>query len=50
MGIREYPWVSKYPWITCIEILARVWGQIRVPYLSNGVGTNIILLVPMDTH
>jgi len=50
MGTREYPWVSKYPWITCIEITARVRGRTRVPYLSNGAGTDIILPVPMDTH
>lgn len=50
MGTREYPWVSKYPWITCIEMPARVWGRARVPNLSNGAGTDIILPVPMDTH
>jgi len=46
MGTREYPWLSKYPWITRIEIPARI----RVPYLSNGVGTDIILPVLMGTH
>ena len=48
MGTREYPWVYKYMWIIRIEILARIWG--RIPYLSNGAGTDIILPVPMDTH
>jgi len=42
-GTREYLWVSKYLWITRIEIPAWVWGRARVPYLSNGAGTNIIL-------
>jgi len=50
MGTREYPWVSKYPWITRIEIPAWVWGRARVSYLSNRAGTDIILTVPMDTH
>jgi len=40
MGTRGYPLVSKYPWITRIEIPARIW--VRVPYLSNGAGTDII--------
>jgi len=31
MGTREYPWVSKYPWITRIEIPARIWGRAQVP-------------------
>jgi len=48
MGTRGYPLVSKYPWITRIEIPAQIW--VRVPYLSNGAGTNIILPVPADTH
>jgi len=38
MGTRRYPWVSKYPWITCIEIPARIWRLVRVPYLFNGGG------------
>jgi len=46
MGTRKYLWVSKYPWITHIEIPARA----RVPYLSNKAGTDIVLPVPMDTH
>ena len=50
MGTRGYPWVSKYPWIARIEIPARVWGRVRVPYLSNGAGTDIILSVPAGTH
>jgi len=29
MGTRKYPSVSKYPWITRIEIPARVWGRAR---------------------
>ena len=49
-GTRKYPWVSKYPWITYIEIPARVRGRVQVPYLSIGVGTDIILPVPMDIH
>ena len=50
IGTRGYPWVSKYPWITRIEIPARIWGRVRVPYLSNGAETDIILPVPADTH
>jgi len=50
MGTRGYPLVSKYPWITRIEIPAQIWGQVRVSYLSNGAGTDIILPVPADTH
>jgi len=49
MGTRGYPWVSKYSWITRIEIPARIWGRVRVPYLSNGAGSDIILPVPADT-
>jgi len=50
MGTREYLWVSKYMWITRIEIPAWVWGRTRVSYLYNGAKTDIILPVPMDTH
>jgi len=50
MGTCGYPLVSKYPWITRTEIPARIWGRVRVPYLSNGTGTDIILPVPTDTH
>ena len=31
MGTREYQWVSKYPWITRIEIFARIRGRAQVP-------------------
>jgi len=51
MGTRGYLLVSKYPWITRIEIPVRIWGRVRVPYLSNGAGTDIILPVlriPID--
>jgi len=50
MGTRKYLWVSKYPWITRIDILALVWGRVQIPYLSNGAGTDIILPLPMDAH
>lgn len=50
MGTCEYPWVSKYLWITHIEIFVQVWERTRVPYLSNGTGTDIILPIPMDIH
>jgi len=50
MGIRGYAWVSKYPWITRIEIPARIWGRVQIPYLSNRAETDIILPVPADTH
>ena len=46
MGTHEYLWVSKYPQITYIEIHARVW--IRIPYLNNETGTDIILPVHID--
>jgi len=48
MGTHEYPWVSKYMWITCIEIPAQVWGRARVPYrdtrtgMGSGTGTIFI--------
>jgi len=50
MGTRKYLWVSKYPWITRIEIPVRIWGRARVSQLSNGAETDIILPVSMDTH
>jgi len=52
MDTRGYPWVFKYPQITHIEIPAWIWGEgrVRVPYLSNGAETDIILPVSVDTH
>jgi len=46
MRTREYLWISKYMWITRIEIPTRVRRRTGVPYLSNDAVSDIILPVP----